>query len=108
MEMYPAKFDRRADSIEVLQENVSFGKTDNGYELSFPSTAELESAELGDTLYFVQHGGENGRAYKKLYAEGFIISKSDGIIAVVLTILEGETEFLDYYNTMTVEFTWVD
>ena len=108
MEMYPAKFDRRADSIEVLQENVSFGKTDNGYELSFPSTAELESAELGDTLYFVQHGGENGKAYKKLYAEGVITSKSDGIIAVVLIIPEGETEFLDYYNEMTVELTWVE
>ena len=108
MEMYPAKFDRRADSIEVLQENISFGKTDGGYEFSFPSTAETESAELGDTLYFVQNGGKNGVAYKKLYAEGVITSKSDGMIAVALTIPEGETEFLKYYNTMTVELTWVD
>ena len=106
MEIYPAKFDRKADSIEVLKENISFGKTDNGYELSFPSTAEVESVELGDTLYFVQNGGENGRAYKKLYAEGVIISKSDEIITVALTIFEKETEFLKYYNTMTIELTW--
>ena len=108
MEMYPAKFDRRADSIEVLQENISFRKTDSGYEFSFPSTAETESAELGDTLYFVQNGGENGVAYKKLYAEGVINSKADGIITVILTMPEGETEFLDYYNTMTIELTWVE
>lgn len=108
MEMYPAKFDRKAESIEVLQENVSFGKTDSGYEFSFLSTADYESSELGDTLYFVQHGGENGKAYKKLYAEGVITSKTDGIITVMLTMPEGETEFLDYYNTMTIELTWVE
>ncbi len=108
MEIYPAKFDRKANSIEVLKENISFGKTDNGYELSFPSTAEMESAELGDTLYFVQNGGKNGVAYKKLYAEGLITSKADGIIAVLLTIPEGETEFLNYYNTMMVELTWME
>jgi len=106
MEMYPAKFDRKAHLIEVLQENISFGKTDSGYVLSFPSTAEIECAEIGDTLYFIQHGGENGRAYKRLYASGEITAKEEGIITVALTILEGETEFLNYYNEMTVELVW--
>ena len=39
-------------------------------------------------------------------ASGEIIAKADGIITVVLTIPEGETEFLNYYNEMTVELTW--
>ena len=108
MESYPAKFDRKAGLIEALEENIYFAKTDAGYVLSFPSTAEIESAEIGDTLYFIQHSGENGVAYKKLYAEGVITSKADGIITVILTMPEGETEFLDYYNTMTVELTWED
>lgn len=106
MESYPAKFDRKAGLIEVLEENIFFGKTDTGYELSFPSTSEIESAEIGDTLYFVQHGGKNGRSYKKLYANGKIIAKADGIITVALTIPEGETEFLNYYNEMSVDLTW--
>ena len=108
MEIYPAQFDRNAYLIEVLKENISFGKTDSGYVLSFPSTAEIEGAEIGDALYFIQHGGENGRAYKKLYASGEIIAKADGIVTVALTIPEEETEFLNYYNEMTVTLTWKD
>ena len=105
MECYPGKFDRKAHLIEALKENITFAKTDDGYVLSFPSTTEIESAETGDTLYFIQHGGENGRAYQKLYAEGEITAKADGIITVVLSIPEGESEFLNYYNEMTVELT---
>ena len=108
MESYPGKFDRKAHLIEALKENISFSKIDGGYVLSFPSTAEIESAEIGDALYFVQHGGENGRAYKKLYASGEITAKADGIITVILSIPEGEAEFLDYYASMTVELTWGD
>ena len=106
MESYPAKFDRKAGLIEALDENISFGKTDAGYELSFPSTTEIENAEIGDTLYFIQHGGYDGRAYKKLYARGEITVKANGIITVVLTIPEGETEFLNYFNEMSVELAW--
>ena len=106
MESYPAKFDRKAHLIEALKENIYFGKTDEGYMLSFPSTTEIDSAEIGDSLYFIQHGGENGRAYKKLYASGEITAISEGIITVALAIPEGETEFLNYFNEMTVELTW--
>ena len=91
-----------------MKENISFAKIDSGYVLSFPSTVETESAEIGDTLYFIQHGGYDGRAYKKLYASGEITAEADGIITVALIIPEGETEFLNYYNEMTVELTWGD
>lgn len=106
MESYPAQFDRKAHLIEALKENISFAKIDGGYVLSFPSTDEIENAKIGDALYFIQHGGENGRAYKKLYAIGEITAKEDGIITVALTIPDGEAEFLNYYNEMTVELTW--
>ena len=106
LETYPAQFDRQAHLIEALKENISFVKTDSGYVLSFPSTAEIDSAEIGDTLYFVQHGGKNGRAYKKLYANGKITEKTNGIITVALSIPEGEAEFLSYFNDMTIELTW--
>ena len=106
METYPGKFDRNAHLIEALKENITFAKTDDGYVLSFPSNTEIDGTEIGDTLYFIQHGGENGRAYKKLYAEGEITAKADGIITVVLSIPEGEAEFLNYFNEMTVELTW--
>ena len=49
-----------AVEIEALKENISFVKTDGAYVLSFPSTSEIESAEVGDTLYFIQHGGYDG------------------------------------------------
>ena len=105
MESYPSRFDRKAHLIEALEENISFTKTDSGYVLSFPSTAEVDSAKIGDTLYFIQHGGYNGRAYKKLYAEGVITAMADGIITVTLTFRQDESEFLNYYNEMTVELT---
>ena len=106
METYPAKFDRKAERIEVLRENIAFEKNDSGYVLTFPTTDEIDSAKVGDTLYFVRRGGENGKAFAQLYASGEISDKADGLITVVLTIPEGETEFLDYYTRMTVELTW--
>ncbi len=106
MESYPARFDRKAGLIEVIEQNIYFDKVDSGYILSFPSTAEIDSANVGDTLYFVQHGGYDGRAYMKLYATGGITLKADGMITVLLTIPEGETEFLNYFSEMTVELTW--
>ena len=102
----PAMFDRKAHLIEALRENISFAKVDGGYELSFPSTEEIDSAEIGDTLYFIQHGGHDGRAYMKLYASGEIIARSDGMITVMLTIPEGASEFLNHFCDMTVELTW--
>ena len=106
MESYPGRFDRKAHLIEALEENIAFYKDDSGYVLSFSETTQISSAKIGDTLYFVQHGGKDGRAYKKLYATGEITASADGIITVSLTIPEGETEFLNYYYEMTVELSW--
>ena len=108
METYPARFDGKARLIEALEENISFGKTDDGYTLSFPLAPETESAEIGDALYFRLHGGENGSSWQRLYATGLITGKADGIITVSLTIPEDGAEFLKYFHEMTVEREWTD
>lgn len=106
LETHPAKFDRSAHLIEALEENICFDKTDSAYVLSFPAVPATEIAEIGDTLYFVHHGGKNGIACVALYASGIITAKADGIVTVSLTIHQEEAEFLRYYNSMTVELTW--
>lgn len=106
MEIYPARFSKKAYLIEALKENISFYKTEDKYLLSFPVTTEIESADIGDTLYFVYHSGENGCAYAKLNAEGEIVGLNDGIITVSLSMLDNEYDFFKYFNKMTIEVTW--
>ena len=106
MESYPAKFDRKAGRIEALRENISFFKDDSRYVFSFPSTAEIDSADVGDTLYFIYHEGKNGRDFMKLYAQGEVISKTSDIITVNLTICDDEKDFLKNYCNMTIELEW--
>jgi len=106
MESHPAKFDRKAYSIEANREGLAFYKDGTGYVFSFPATEETEGAALGDTLYFVLHGGENGRAYQKLYAEGEITARIEGSIRVSLRMHGEESEFLSNYTSMTVGRSW--
>ena len=74
--------------------------------LFFDETAEEEipiSSMPGQVRYPLSAAEPLAR---KLYAEGVITAKVDDIITVALTIHESETEFLNYYNGMTVELTW--
>lgn len=110
METYPAQFDRKAGLIEVLKQNIYIDKEDTGYVLSFPSDNKTESASVGDTLYFYYYyvdTEEYGtpRECKKLYAEGEITSKSDGVITVNLVIHGEENRFLANYCSMQIELT---
>ena len=106
METYPARFDKKAGHIEVLRESISFEKADSQYTFSFPTTSEIDNADIGDNLYFVYHEGKNGFDSMKLYAIGTITDKTDGIISVSLEIHGEEATFLDYYPRMSVELTW--
>ena len=108
MEMYPAKFDRNAYLIEAEAENISFEKVDSAYIFSFSKNDELESVNVGDTLYFILHGGENGRAYRMLYATGEVVENKDGIVTVVLTMHGDETDFLKNYLKMSVELSYME
>lgn len=88
MESYPARFDRKASSIEALRENITFAKIENGYELAFPLTDEMPDFAKGDDIYFIYSGGKNGVAYKELIAEGIVTDISDGRINVILSALD--------------------
>ena len=105
MESYPARFDREAWSIEALEEYVFFDKVDGGYVLSFAETEETRDASLGDTVYFFLHGGENGVAYRKLYAEGEVTERAGDMITVFLKFHESEVDFLKYYTSMSISLT---
>ena len=106
MESYPARFDRASGIIEVLREYISFGKDENGYVFSFPTTDQIENAEIGDTLYFVYHEGENGQDSTYLYATGEITDTEYGITTVRLSIIKEESVFLKKYSCMSVELNW--
>ena len=104
MECYPARCDRKAQSIKALQENIEFEKVDQGYTFSFPSNEEIESKEIGDSVHFARTGGKNGVMYVKVYATGIITAKENGIFKVDLTFYEDANKFLDYYNEMWVGY----
>ena len=103
METYPARFDRSAEGIEAIRENISYKKVDKGYLFSFPKSAETQDLGVGDTVSFIQHGGKDGAAYEKLYAEGEIVSSGGDILTVFMKFYEDEYKFLAYYDGMTVE-----
>ena len=106
METYPARFDRKAYSITLLQENIEFDKKDQGYTFSFPATHEIESKEVGENLYFLRHKGYNGAMSLGLYATGVITAKTNGIFTVDLTFSDDANKFLDYYDNMYIEPEW--
>jgi hypothetical protein len=103
LETAPAKFNKKADIISVYEENIFFEKTDYGYAHTFPLTYEIMSAEIGDTLYFVKYGGENGRGYVRKMKEAEIIAKTDDLVTVAL-IFDGDASwFFDIYIELGVE-----
>ena len=106
METYPAVFDRKADIIEVKKQNIDFDKNDNGYVFSFPSTEEIDSASVGDTLYFIYYEGKNGSEKMIKYATGTLIERSDSIFTVALSIHEDEDSFLEKYCSMSVKLSY--
>lgn len=101
-ETYPARFDRKADYISVLKENISFGKNENGYELSFPLEKDLE-IKVNDTLAFLEYKGENGRVKVTKIAEGIVLNINDNIITVSLNLLISEKNFFDRFKDVDID-----
>ena len=102
MESYPARFDRSADSIEAIAENIKFGKSDNGYELSFP-TSDAANFKKGDKISFFFNGGKNGVAYKQLIAEGTVNDATQKNLSVSLSIIIPEKDFLEKFTQLSIE-----
>lgn len=106
MESYPARFDRKASSIDALNENIWYEKIDSGYQLSFSSSDQTLDFNIGDTIYFVYHGGENGVAYQQLVADGIVSDITDEKVTVNLNILNSEKEFFEKFVSITIEKSW--
>ena len=106
METYPAKFDRKATSIEALRENISFEKTDNGYAFSFSPSDTENKFNTGDSIYFVYYSGKNGFAYRKVIAEGRVTGISETDINVTIPSLDDEKEFFEKFTSMSFEKAW--
>lgn len=103
--VYPARFDRSANTIEALWENITFEKADGGYRFSFVD-AEAERFREGDAIYFVSHGGENGRAFRRLVADGTVTEITGQRITVYLKALKSETDFFKNLPSVTAEREW--
>jgi hypothetical protein len=102
MESDPAWFDRAARSIEALKENITFEKTEEGFALSLIYD-RADEVTVGDSLYFVYHGGKNGRAFMKLIAEGIIAEISGERVTVLIKNLDSEKEFFEKFPSVSVE-----
>ena len=103
MECYPARFDRKASSIEALREEVAFEKTEDGYRFSCVLSQTAPSFAEGDALCIVYHGGENGRAFRQLIAEGGIEECTGRRIFSTLTLEVSEKEFFEKYVSASAE-----
>ena len=106
MECYPARFDRKANAIEALMENIAFEKVENGYTFSFPPGEEIKALSVGDTVYFVHHGGKNGVAYRGLLAEGILTHQTERTATVRLTMKISEKEFFEKLTSIHAESAW--
>ena len=109
METAPAQFDRAARSIEALAENITFEKTDAGYVLSMVYDRADEVA-VGNSLYFVHHGGKNGKAFQELIAEGVISEIAGERVTVLIKSLDSEKEFFEKFTSVSVEteLSWMN
>ncbi len=103
MEMYPAKFDRKASTIEALAENIEFEKIDGGYVLSFPSKEASQEFSEGENVYFVNYSAQNGFDCRKTIAQGKVKKVLDERITVFINDLETPTDFLKYFTYLKLE-----
>ena len=109
METAPAQFDRAARSIEALAENITFEKTDAGYVLSMVYD-RADDVTVGNSLYFVHHGGKNGKAFQKLIAEGVISEIAGERVTVLIKSLDSEKEFFEKFTSVSLEteLSWMN
>ena len=105
-ELYPAQFDRSADSISVLRENVSLEKTDGAYLLSFCSAEDAPNFAPGDQIYIIYQGGKDGRAYLECIGEGRVYDISEDRISVELADIPAPSEFLSKFVDAEFSHEW--
>ena len=77
-ESYPGQFVNRATSIVTYAQNVSFDYLqsidyiDAVWSFTQKRTDIFNDSKIGDAVYFIENGGKDGVAYKKLYSSAKI------------------------------------
>lgn len=100
---YPAKFSQSASNIAILEEYLNVEQTDNGFILTQNTPEELSDNTIEETVYFIDVGGYNGKAYKKLICSGTITQIDNNRISMLLSLEnypDKLVEFLSLYHQL--------
>ena len=103
LESYPAQFDRSADVIEALMENVGFEKTDSGYILSLLHSDKTRALTVGDSVALIQHKTSGSFDKAEIAAEGKVIELTDIGITIKLDNIVSERDFLETLLSVTIK-----
>ena len=103
MKSHPAKFSQSANHIAVLEKYLQLESTENGLILTQPYREELSNKTIGDTIYFLDVGGKDGKAYVRLICSGEITQINSDKVSMLLSIEnypDKTAEFLSLYHQL--------
>lgn len=103
MESYPARFGKKASTIEALAENVTFDINELGYSLSFVPNTPEEGFAIGDAIELAFHGGKNGVAFQQVIANGTVTKISGQKLTVSINLFVSEKEFFEKFAFAAIE-----
>lgn len=112
MESYPGQFSLPATSIVVYAQNVSFeylqsiDNTDASWKFTQNRTDIFKTSQVGDFVYFIENGGKNGVAYKKLFASAQIGELNEEKISFYFNNDIKIEEFLKNYSRLEQSTDW--
>lgn len=105
MELYPARFDRKPNSIEAIAKNIEFEKIDGGYVLSFDSESDSKRFKTEDDVCFVNNNVQNASNNANVVARGMVKTTLGNRITIVLEDIESPSEFLKSFTSLKLEAT---
>ena len=107
-ESYPAQFVGTAEYISVEAKNLSLERTEQGFLFSQPNENTADDAVESELYYFIENGGYNGQAYKKLFATAEIVEITETTTTMKLQFNEVDNleNFLRYYPSLEQSSSW--
>ena len=111
-ESYPGQFIQKASFISIRAKNVSFSYLQSidtmtaSWCFTQARTTIFENVQLGDNVYFLEHGGKNGVAYRKLYTTATIGNLNETSITFYFTKEVKPEDFLENYPNLEQSLAW--
>ena len=102
METYPAKFDRKADTIEAVRENFDVEKSEDGYFVSLCQDNASEFS-VGDEVSLTQCYVDNGKTIYYTFGVAIITEISGNKITANISILDFDENFLEKFRIAQFE-----